>query len=381
MLKKIAYLCLPMGLLGCGAAAEGEPPPMPAPKVGTVVLAEQDAVIRTELAGRTAAYRVAEIRPQVAGIVQRRLFTEGAEVKAGQVLYQIEAASYQAAREQAEASLHDASANLDSQQAKLTRQDELIKLKVVSQQAHDDAKAAFRQAQANYKSRQAALKAASLELERTRVVAPISGRIGRSTVSEGALVSLGQVQPMATLQQLDPIYVDIVQSSQALLQLKRQLAGGMQSGRARVALKLEDGSAYEHPGVLQFAEVNVDPASGAVTLRAQFPNPDGLLLPGMFVRAEVEQGVRRRALLVPQQGVTRNEKGQPTALVVNARNQAEARLLQVQGTQGKHWIVTAGLQAGDRLIVDGLQRAVVGQPVEPVALAPATASVASKQGG
>ncbi|WP_051319167.1 efflux RND transporter periplasmic adaptor subunit [Chitinimonas koreensis] len=364
-------LCLPcLGLLvlaGCNAEPE-QPPPELAPKVGVVTLQAQDAVLRSELSGRTSAYRVSEVRPQVSGIVRRRLFEEGAAVRAGQVLYQIEPASYQAAHEQAEAALANAQASLASLRSKSERYAELLKIKAVSQQAYDEAQAAYQQGLAAIKAGQATLKTARVELDRTRIVAPIGGRIGRSGVSEGALVTAGQGDALATVQQLDPIFVDIVQSSQELVRLKRRLAaGGLSPAGARVALKLEDGSAYEHPGVLKFAEVGVDPASGAVTLRAQFPNPDGLLMPGMYVRAEVEQGIERGAILVPQQGVSHNVRGEPTARVVNAANRVEERVLRAEGTSGNRWIVTAGLKPGERLIVDGLQRAIPGQPVEPVA--------------
>ncbi|MEH6459950.1 efflux RND transporter periplasmic adaptor subunit [Chitinimonas sp. JJ19] len=371
MLKKSLALLLPLGLLGCSKAPAGDPaaegPPAMAPKVGVLTLAAQDAPVLTELAGRTAAYRVSEVRPQVSGIVQRRLFEEGALVRAGQVLYQIDSGSYQAAHDQAQANLADAEANLASLQGKVRRYEELSKLNFVSPQALDDMKSAYQQGVAAAAARRASTKATQVELERTRITAPISGRIGRSEVTEGALVSAGQGGAMATIQQLDPIYVDIVQSSQALLGLKRTFPqGGLRTAGAKVTLRLEDGQRYPHVGVLKFAEVGVDPATGAVTLRAEFPNPDGLLLPGMYVRAEVEQAVQRRVFLVPQQGVAYSARGEPTALVVNARNQAEARQLAVHGSLGNHWVVTAGLRSGDRLIVDGLQRVRPGQPVEAV---------------
>ncbi|MDN3578304.1 efflux RND transporter periplasmic adaptor subunit [Chitinimonas viridis] len=371
MLKKSLALLLPLGLLGCSKAPAGDPaaegPPTMAPKVGVLTLAAQDAPVLTELAGRTAAYRVSEVRPQVSGIVQRRLFEEGALVRAGQVLYQIDSGSYQAAHDQAQANLADAEANLASLQGKVRRYDELSKLNFISPQALDDMKSAYQQGAAAAAARRASTKATQVELDRTRITAPISGRIGRSEVTEGALVSAGQGGAMATIQQLDPIYVDIVQSSQALLSLKRTFPqGGLRTAGAKVTLRLEDGQRYQHAGVLKFAEVGVDPATGAVTLRAEFPNPEGLLLPGMYVRAEVEQAVQRRVFLVPQQGVAYSARGEPTALVVNARNQAEARQLAVQGSLGNYWVVTAGLRSGDRLIVDGLQRVRPGQPVEAV---------------
>lgn len=367
MLNKIAYLLL-LTLMGCKPSPEGPPTPSPA-QVGVLRLQASDAVLRVELAGRVTAYRVSEVRPQVSGLIQQRLFQEGGEVKAGQLLYRIDAGRYQAAVELAEANLANARASLENLSSRALRYAELIKIEGVSRQELEDAQAALRQGQASVRAGAAALKAAQVDVQHTRISAPISGRIGRSASTEGALVSDGQSAALATIQQLDPIYVDVVQSSRELLELKRRMReGGLQAAGSRVTLRLEDGQAYGHAGVMQFSEVSVDAATGAVTLRAQFANPEGLLLPGMFVRAEVEQGIERGAILVPQQGVTHNARSEPVALVVDADDVVQERILTTLGTAGSQWIVRAGLQPGERLIVDGLQRVLPGQPVTPVEL-------------
>ena len=367
MLNRIAYLLL-LTLMGCKPSPEGPPTPSPA-QVGVLRLQASDAVLRVELAGRVTAYRVSEVRPQVSDLIQQRLFQEGGEVKAGQLLYRIDAGRYQAAVELAEANLANARASLENLSSRALRYAELIKIEGVSRQELEDAQAALRQGQASVRAGAAALKAAQVDVQHTRISAPISGRIGRSASTEGALVSDGQSAALATIQQLDPIYVDVVQSSRELLELKRRMReGGLQAAGSRVTLRLEDGQAYGHAGVMQFSEVSVDAATGAVTLRAQFANPEGLLLPGMFVRAEVEQGIERGAILVPQQGVTHNARSEPVALVVDADDVVQERILTTLGTAGSQWIVRAGLQPGERLIVDGLQRALPGQPVTPVEL-------------
>ncbi len=354
-------------LAGCNAQS-GDVPPQPVPlEVGVVIVAAEDAVFSSDLPGRTAAYRVAEVRPQVSGIVLRRLFDEGSNVRAGQILYEIDPDSYRAAHEQAGALLDNARANLLSLRGKAERYTELLRVEGVSQQEHDDAQAVYAQALAGVKAAQAAERASGVELSRARITAPIAGRIGRSTVTEGALVTAAQALALASVQQLDPIYVDIVQSSQALLNLRRRIAAGqLIAGGARVQLRLEDGSRYEHVGVLKFSEVNVDAKTGTVTLRAQFPNPQSVLLPGMYVRAQVEQGVARNALLVPQQGVRYNTRGEATALVVGADNLVAERVLGTQGTRGDRWVITSGLTSGDRVIVEGIQRATPGEAVRPV---------------
>ena len=293
-------------------------------------------------------------------------------VRAGQVLYEIEPGSFEAAHEQAQAALATAQASIASLRGKAERFGELVKANAVSRQEHEEAQAALVQAEAGVKAAKAALKAARINLEFTRIEAPISGRIGRSSVTEGALVTPGQATALATIQRIDPIYVDVVQSSLELTRLKRRfISGDMAPASTRVSLRMEDGLPYPHPGTLKFAEVAVDAATGSVTLRAEFPNPQGLLLPGMYVRAQVESGVERQAVLAPQRGVARNEKGEPTALVVGRDDKVELRTLEVRSAAGDQWIVTGGLQEGDRLVVDGLQRAHPGDKVKPVPIAAA----------
>lgn len=343
-------------LVGC--QDEATPPAAQAPQVGVVTLAAQPYTLTTELPGRTAAFRIAEVRPQVDGIIQKRLFTEGSEVKAGQQLYQIDAATYAA-------SLKSAEASVASARSLAARYKELVVDKAVSQQAYDEAEAARLQAEA-------ALEKARIDLRYTRVLAPIGGRVGRSVVTEGALVSNGQSTAMATIQQLDPIYVDVTQSSAELLRLRRELAAGQleQAGKAaKVSLTLEDGSTYPHSGTLEFSEVSVDEGTGSVTLRAVFPNPEHNLLPGMFVHARLNSAVKQQAILAPQQGVTRDLKGQATALVVGADDKVELRQLQAERTSGNRWLVSSGLQAGDRLITEGLQYV---RPGDQVKVAPAS---------
>jgi len=326
------------------------------PQVGVVTLEAEPFAVTSSLPGRTAAYRIAEVRPQVNGIIQKRLFDEGSEVKAGQQLYQIDAAVYEAAFKSAEASLASSKSLAD-------RYGLLVKEQAVSRQAYDEARAAALQAQAN-------LERARIDLRYTKVLAPISGRIGRSAVTEGALVSNGQTQALATIQQLDPIYVDVTQPARDLLQLRRDLAEGRleraSEGAAKVTLTLEDGSEYDHEGQLEVAEVSVDAGTGSVTLRAVFPNPDKVLLPGMFVHARLVGGVRNDAILAPQQGVTRNARGEPTAMVVNAENKVELRTLKTERTVGNRWLVSEGLNPGDRLITEGLQFARPGAEVKVV---------------
>lgn len=365
-------------LAACGARSDQTPPAPPVPEVGVVDILAEDAVLSSDLPGRIAAYRVAEVRPQVSGIILRRLFEEGSHVRAGQTLYEIDPASYRAAHEQAEAALANARANLLGVRGKAERYAQLLDVEGISRQEHDDAQAAYAQAAASVKAAAAAQRASGVELARARITAPIAGRIGRSMASEGALVTAGQETALASVLQLDPIHVDIVQPSQALLGLRRRIAtGNLAASGTRVTLRMEDGSRYEHAGVLKFSEVNVDAKTGAVTLRAQFPNPQGLLLPGMYVRAEVEQGVARGALLVPQQGVRYNTRGEPTALVVGKDHRVAERVLTTQGTRGDRWVVSAGIRSGEQVIVEGLQRAAPGDKVRPVVLTAAAGMVAA----
>ncbi len=353
----MSILAVAVFLAGC--QEEAAPPAQQKPRVGIVTVQTEPFAVTTDLPGRTRAYRIAEVRPQVNGIIQKRLFTEGSEVKAGQQLYQIDASVY-------EATLKSAQASLASSKSLADRYAELVKDQAVSKQAYDEARAASLQAEAE-------LERARIDLRYTKVLAPISGRIGRSAVTEGALVSNGQAQELATIQQLDPIYVDVTQPARDLLALRRDLAEGrlQKSGEnaARVSLKLEDGSDYGHEGKLEFSEVTVDPGTGSVTLRAVFPNPDKILLPGMFVHAQLVAGLKSEAMLVPQQGVTRNAKGEPTAMVVNAENKVELRTIKTERAVGNRWLVGDGLQPGDRVITEGLQFI---QPGVEVEVAPAT---------
>ena len=349
------------------------------PNVGVVVIRYQPTLLTTELPGRTSPYQEADVRPQVNGILVKRLFEEGGTVRAGQALYQIDPAPYQAAFDSAKAALANAEANLATTHAKSDRYANLMKQSAIAPQDYDDALAAWKQAQANVLQGQANLESARINLGYTNITAPITGRIGRSLVTVGALVTANQTGALATIDTLDPIYVDINQSSSELLALKKSLAGGQLSGgspeTARVTLTLEDGSAYPLGGTLKFSEASVDPNTGAIVLRAVFPNPKGLLLPGMYVRARIAEGVDPHAILAPQQGISRDEKGEPTALVVDNRGVARLRVLQASQAVGSSWLVTAGLAPGDKMIVDGLQSVQPGAPVHAVpAAAPQSAS-------
>jgi membrane fusion protein (multidrug efflux system) len=359
-------------LAGCqnsGAKAPGQGGP---PEVAVVEVKPERVAITTELPGRISAYLVAEVRPQVGGIIQKRLFTEGSDVKAGDVLYQIDPATYQAALESAKAQLARAEANISTTRVRAERYKELVDIKAVSRQEYDDAVAALKQAEADIEAGRAAVETARINLGYTRVTAPITGRIGKSSVTVGALVTAGQGMPLAVIQQIDPVYVDVTQSSAVLLQLQRAMASGAlkrdSANRARVKLILEDGTAYPQVGTLQFQDVTVDPSTGSFILRAIFPNPKRVLLPGMFVRAVLEEGVSEKALLIPQQGVSRDPKGNPVALIVDAENKVQQRLLTVVRTIGDKWLVSAGLAPGDRVIVEGMQKVRPGSSVKAVPL-------------
>ena len=362
-----------VSVAGCGkkpAGAEIALRGMPPQEVAVVTLTPQRAEIVIELPGRTAACRIAEVRPQVSGIILKRMFTEGAEVKLGEQLYQINPATYQTAYDSAKASVAKAEAAKNVAELLLNRRKKLASSKVISQQDYDDSFAVLRQAEADIAARNAALEEARINLEYTKVLSPISGFIGRSAVTEGALVTSGQAGALATVQQLDPIYVDVTQSSGQLLRLRRDLASGQlrnsTTTEAATRLVFEDGTQYSEPGTLQFSEVSVDPGTDSVTLRAVFPNPRRELLPGMFVRAIVNEGVNEQAILAPQKGVTRNVRGEPTAFVVGEGNKVELRVLKTDRAIGDKWLVTAGLKAGDRLIVEGLQKIGPGAEVRPV---------------
>ncbi|MEX1199422.1 MAG: efflux RND transporter periplasmic adaptor subunit [Methylophaga sp.] len=345
-------------------AANPQSPPKMAVEI--VQLAAQPVELQTELPARTTATRMAEVRPQVAGIIEKRLFTEGASVKAGEHLYQIEAAPYQAEVNNAQASLQRARADLKVTERREQRYKNLLDDNAVSQQEYDEALAAFEQAQAEIAVRQAALDSALINLRFTTVNAPIDGQVGISHVTEGALVSASQQNPLATIHQLDPIYVDISQASKEILRLRRQLMSGRVNGDAapKVRLKLEDGSEYQHVGELQFSEVNVNENTGSIVMRASFPNPEGLLLPGMYARAEVNEGRIDDAILVPQKAVMFDREGRATVMLVNGENKVEQRQITVQRDIGNYWLTSDGLQAGDKVIVEGLQKIAVGDEVE-----------------
>jgi membrane fusion protein (multidrug efflux system) len=356
-------------LLGCDRQQQSPPPP-PVPEVATVTVQTQQIVLTTELPGRTSAYRIAEIRPQVNGLIQKRLFTEGFDVHAGQVLYEIDPAHFQAALDNAKAALGKAEANLPSIRLRVERYKELLPDKAVSQQEFDDAAAAEKQNQAEIEFWKAMVETARINLGYTRVTAPISGRIGKSAVTEGAIVTAYQPMALATIQQLDPIYVDVPQSTTELLRLKRRLEDGRLNpngtDQKKANLILEAGRAYPLEGTLQFRDITVDPTTGSVTLRLVFPNPKGLLLPGMFVRVVVKEGVSEQAILVPQQAVSRDPKGNPVALIVDTGGKVQQRLLRLDRAIGDQWLVTSGLAEGDHVIVEGLQKVRAGASVEEV---------------
>jgi len=358
-----------LAVTACGHKKQAPPSPPPT-AVKVVTLKPEPVSLTTDLPGRTVAFKVAEIRPQVSGVVQKRMFVEGAEVKEGQQLYQIDPALYRAAYESA-----SATALSSKQQAE--RYKPLAEVNAVSKQDYDNAVATAAQ-------NKASADTAQINLIYTRLLSPISGRIGRSTVTEGALVTAAQATALATVQQLDPIYVDVTQPSAVLLRLKRELAAGQLaqagSNQAEVHLTLEDGSRYGPTGKLQFAEVSVDETTGSVTLRALFPNPDKLLLPGMFVHEEIEEGQRKDAILVPQLAITHNQKGEPTALVVNADNKVELRTLTTERAIGDRWLVNDGVKAGERVIVEGVQFAKPGATVNPTEVEPGATAPAAAPG-
>ncbi len=339
------------------ACSEPAPPPPPTPTVGVVTVAQDSVTLTTELPGRIAAVETSEVRPQVSGVIRSRLFTEGALVRAGQTLYQIEDAPYRAQLGTAQGQLGAAQSQINATSQQARRYGELVTLNAVSKQEADNATASAQQARANVAAQRASVEAARVNLNFTRIKAPISGRIGRSLVTVGALVQTGQTDPLATIQRTDTVYVDVTQSAAQLLDLKAAMASGgvtRGDGSARVQLLLPNGQTYPIEGRLQFAEVTVDPATGAVTLRASFPNPNGILLPGMYVRAKLVEGVRTQAIMAPQEGITRDPRGNATAMVVNAQNKVEQRTVTTDRVIGDKWIVTSGLKPGDKLIVEGL---------------------------
>jgi membrane fusion protein (multidrug efflux system) len=331
-----------------------------------IVVAEQPVVITTELPGRTSPYEISEVRPQVDGIIRARLFTEGDYVRAGQPLYRIDPVTYEARVANARAALARARASTIGAEGQVRRYAELLKRDFVSRQLYDNALSAAGEARADVAAQAAALRSAEIDLARTVIRAPISGRIGRSVYTTGALVSAAQDNALTTIQRLDPIYVDIQQSSSDLLRLREEtIAGQIASDKAPVRLKLESGSAYPLVGTLSFADVTVDPATGSQTIRAVFPNPQHLLLPGMYVRGELTQGVQSRGILIPQRAVSRDERGRPTVLVVAKGNKSELRIVGADRTVGDNWLVTRGLKPGDTVIVEGGPLLRPGIPVKP----------------
>ncbi|APP00284.1 efflux RND transporter periplasmic adaptor subunit [Xanthomonas perforans] len=351
------------------ACSSRQPPQMPQTQVGVQTLKAQRLAVDQTLSGRTVAYVTSDVRPQVGGILRKRLFTEGQDVQAGQVLYEIDPASYQAAYDTAKGDLAQAEAAVLSARPKAQRYQTLVGLDAVSKQDGDDALATLRSNQAAVVAAKASLQTARINLDYTRITAPVSGRIGTSSYTPGALVSAGQSEVLATINQLDPIYVDVTQSSAQLLQLRRQLDAGQLKavdGKAEVTLQLEDGSTYAHSGTLEVVDAAVDTATGTVKLRAVVPNPERVLLPGMYVTAKLSMAVDEQAILVPQQAISRNSKGQAVAMVVGSDNKVAQRVLTTGDAIGDKWVVRQGLKAGDKVIVQGLQKASVGAEVRAV---------------
>ncbi|MHB8066749.1 MAG: efflux RND transporter periplasmic adaptor subunit [Desulfobaccales bacterium] len=363
-------MSLTMLLGGCGSGQGQQAMPTQVPEVATVTVQPQQVELTTELPGRTSPYLVAEIRPQVNGIIKKRLFKEGSDVKAGQLLYQIDPAPFQVALDSAKASLGKAQANLPSIRLKAERYKELLAEKAVSKQDTDDAAAAMGQAQAEIEYWKAQVEGARINLGYTRVTAPISGRIGKSSVTDGALVTAYQPAALATIQQLDPIYVDVTQSSAELLRLKRNLDSGRLSADGKngkkVCILLEDGNLCPQPGALQFRDVTVDQTTGSFTLRIVVPNPKHLLLPGMYVRAAVQEGIAQQAILIPQQGVNRTPKGEPFALIVDEAGKVQLRMLTLNRAIGDQWLVSSGLKPGERMVVEGMMKVRPGAVVKPI---------------
>ncbi|MBL1458679.1 efflux RND transporter periplasmic adaptor subunit [Methylophaga sp.] len=337
-----------------------------APKVDVVSLIPQTVTIKTELPARTVAFRQAEVRPQVNGIIENRLFEEGADVKSGQQLYQIDEAPFQAALQMAKAELASARANIQSTKARAERFKGLIDNKAISQQDYDDAQAAYLQAQAEVAVAQANIQTAEINLRYTKVNAPIDGRIGRSNITEGALVTAQQESPLTTITQIDPIYVDISQASKEVLRIRRQLLSGRiaEEDAAQVKLKLEDGSTFQHQGELQFSEVNVNESTGSLVMRAKFPNPEGLLLPGMYVKTVINEGTMPDAILVPHKAVMFSREGTASVMLVNDENIVEQRPIEVRQSIDHNWLVSDGLSGGEKVVVEGLQKIAVDSAVE-----------------
>lgn len=370
--RSAAAACLLLLATGCGEESTGAEAPeadMPPPEVAVITVTPEPLVTTTELPGRLEATRLAQVRARVPGIVLKRVFREGSDVEAGDVLFQIDPAPYRAARNSAKAALAKAEANLAQAELTVRRYQPLVKTNAISKQEFDDAQTAQEQAVADVAAARAALETAQLNLSYATVTAPISGRIGRAEVTEGALVGQGEATPLATVQQIDPIYVNLTQSSTEFLQLQRAMASGqlktVDNGQAGVTLMMEDGRAYPHAGKLLFSDLSVDPSSGAVSLRAIFPNPDRFLLPGMYVRARIEQGVKEQAISIPQQALQRNQGG-AWVMVVSGDDKVEMRAVKVHSTHGNAWVISSGLKAGERVIVEGFQKVQPGAPVSAV---------------
>jgi membrane fusion protein (multidrug efflux system) len=381
----IAMLLGGLILVGC---KHKQPPPSAIPEVAVVTVSPERVVLTTELPGRTYAYLVAEIRPQVNGIIQKRLFEEGSDVRAGKVLYEIDPAPYQAAYDNAVAALAKSKANLPPIRLKAERYKELIALKAISQQDFDNADAALKQAEADIEYSKAAVESARINLAYTRITAPITGRIGKSNVTVGALVTAGgatqQPTALTTIQQLDPIYVDVPQSTTDLLRLRRRVEEGHldHNGKdqSKVRLILEDGTTYPLEGTLKFRDVTVDSTTGSVTLRVIVPNPKSLLLPGMFLRAVVQEGINNEGILIPQQAVSRDPMGNPVTLIVDGEGKVAERTLTLDRAIGDRWLVTSGLAPGERVIVEGGQKVRPGAAVKVVPFqAGGTSSAAPKK--
>jgi membrane fusion protein (multidrug efflux system) len=353
-------------LTGCGRGQQGGPPAGMALPVTVVTLEAQPVTLVRELPGRTSAFLVAEVRPQVTGIVASRLFKEGTFVKAGEPLYQLDDATYRADYEVAKAGLARAEAAVEVARLRAKRTNELVKTGVVSQQDDDDAVATLRQAEADVEAARAARDSAAVRLGYARITSPIAGRVGKSAVTPGALVKAEQDAALATVQQLDPVYVDVTQSSAELIQLRRELAAGALEAptSTSVGIVLEDGTRYAHDGTLEFSDVSVDPTTGSYLLRIKVPNPDQVLLPGMYVQALVGNAVRPQGLLLPQQALMRDPQGNATVFVVGKDGKAQVRPVKATRTIGDKWLVDDGLAAGDRVIVEGLQKVRPGAPVQ-----------------
>ena len=382
--RLLPFLGLALVLTACGKPQQ---PQMPPPAVGFVTITEQPVALTVELPGRTHPFAVSEIRPQINGIVLKRLFREGSDVKAGDQLYQIDPATYEASLASAQADVQKAEANLQAARNKAARYGDLVKNSVVSKQDFDDVQASLKQNEAQLAASKAAYNLASINLNYTKVFAPISGRIGKSAVTEGALVTANQSTALATIQQFDPIYVDVTQTASQLMKLREDMATGRirpaEPGKIPVTLFLNsnangDDTAYPAKGELQFSDVTVDSGTSSVQLRAVFPNPNKDLLPGLFVRARVEQGVAENAITVPQAAVARSPDGSARVWVVGADNKVNPRTIKTERPVGNVWLVSDGLAPGERVVVEGLQKVKPGAEVKPVPAQNALAALPEK---